>query len=56
MQEDSRNDGWVGEKRENPHLSTAARTEQRQHSKDTSEEYGPADAGAIGGLGRSVFV
>ena len=48
MQEDSRHDGWVGEKRENLHLSSAARAEQRQYSIDTSEEYGPENSGPIG--------
>ena len=56
MQEDSRHDGWVGEKREDLHLTTAARAEQRKHAIDPSEEYGPADAGPIGGSAWNVVI
>ena len=32
VQEDSRDDGWVGKKGEDPHLAPAARTEERKHA------------------------
>ena len=44
VQEDSRDDGWIGEKGEDPHLSTTARTQKRQHPVDPCEKHGPADA------------
>ena len=34
MQEDSRNDGWVGEKGEDPHVAATSGAEQRQHLID----------------------
>jgi len=48
VQEDSRDDGWIGEECEDPHLATAGRTEKRQYAIDPCEEYGPANAGRVG--------
>ena len=54
MKEDRGNDRRIGEERENPHGTTAARAEQRQYAIDTSEEHGPADAGGTCGTGWSI--
>jgi len=54
MEEDGGDDGRVGEKGEDGHLSTASGAEQRQDLVDTSEEDRPADpcgAGAPSGFG-----
>ena len=54
VQENSRDDEWVGKKREDPHLAPATRTEERKHAIDPSEEHRPADVRGVGGSGRSV--
>ena len=43
---DGRDDGWVGEECEDPHLATAGRTEKRQYAMDPCEKHGPANAGS----------
>ncbi len=55
VQEDSGDDRRVGEEGEDPHLSAATGTEQRQYTINTGEERGPADAGPFGGWGRSII-
>ena len=43
VEEDGGDDGRISEEREDPHLTTTGRTEQRQHVVDASEQDGPAD-------------
>ena len=41
VEEDGGDDGWIGEEREDPHLTATGGTEQRQHVVDASEQDGP---------------
>jgi hypothetical protein len=53
VEEDRGDDGWVCEKRENPHLATTSRAEQWEYFVDACEEDGPTDASCVrrpGGL------
>ena len=62
VEEDGGDDGRIGEEREDPHLSAAGGTEQRQHIVDASEQDGPADprgrgrrgGGSADGLGEGA--
>ena len=48
VEEDSRDDGRIGQKREDLHLGAAGGTHERQHVVDAREQDGPADSGRGG--------
>jgi hypothetical protein len=44
VEEDGGDDGRIGKERDDPHLSAAGGTEQRQHVVDAREQDGPANS------------
>jgi hypothetical protein len=48
VNEDGPDDGWIGEEGEDPHLTAAARTQERQNFVDPCEKLGPADSRGSG--------
>jgi hypothetical protein len=44
MEEDVLHGGGKGDKRDDPHLSTAGGTQEREHLVDAGQELGPEDA------------
>jgi hypothetical protein len=49
VQEDGRDDGRIGQEREDPHLGAADGTQERQQVVDACEQDGPTDSGRGGG-------
>ena len=54
VEEDGRDDGRIGQEREDLHLPTTGGAQQGQHVVDTREQDGPADPGGRGGLGGGI--